>query len=292
MDPNKTPPSSKTGLGEAPKPFIIGGAAPNPSQPMPLQVEHPSQSQPGPKRSPKTILFLGFTVAGIFVLLIVSLVIVSMLHTRGGAPRKQAVQVSTTSSTTPSVQTCSQGLSLYKNKGLGLQFCYPAVWGTASAASGIFSPTDTGTREQVSFSAQIQAHINLVSKDWSTDSSLVETCPYLVAQTFPSTGGYSTNWATTTSGGVVVNASRGIGVKTGKYLMQEEVDSTLNNGACLEGYRTLGSSAMYTVATATYYAPFSATITTPQEHVSSPTVLIPTAVREAFISLVESINPY
>ncbi|HJQ08248.1 MAG TPA: hypothetical protein VJ836_02060 [Candidatus Saccharimonadales bacterium] len=181
---------------------------------------------------------------------------------------------------------CADSLVYHENKSLGLAFCYPKAWGTVAAEDAKFAAADAGSRWRIGFSAKEAVHLGAVSADWSTSVPRDGTCVDPAVQALPPFAPFSTTWQTT--GTPVSSATRGIEVLADQYLLQERVDDLLTNGACLEGYRIINGT--YPHAAATYSAEFGGAVTTPDQHVTNPTVLIPATDRSDFGAFVKSVR--
>lgn len=186
--------------------------------------------------------------------------------------------------------TCASQLKQYANKSLQIQFCYPAVWGSVTAANGQFDPSDSGARYLIAFSGQPAVHLGLASTDWSTDTGKKPSCQNPSVQAFPDTTSFSPKWAAQGAGAQVSSALRGLELVPDSYLMQEEVGTALG-GVCLEGYMATGGD-VYPDAEATFYAAFAGKITTPAAHINSPTTLVSVTDRTNFTSFVKTIAKY
>lgn len=86
-----------------------------------------------------------------------------------------------------------------------------------------------------------------------------------------------------------MSGTRGIEVMAGQYLIQERVDDVLTNGACVEGY-TIIDGDPYSHTAASYSAEFAAPVTTPQQHIDDPNILIPADDRSEFYIFVKSVH--
>ena len=198
----------------------------------------------------------------------------------------------------PKEVACDTGFTAYENTDLGIGFCYPTDWGTvtvtdarlqqtATTVDGTVIAADTGQRWLVSFSAKPAVHLGLVTADWSTEVGRDGTCVDPATPTLPAFSPFSTSWAT--EGTPVMSATRGIEVMAGEYLIQEYVDDLLTNGVCVEGY-TIIDGEVYTHTAANYSAEFAAPVTTPQQHIDDPNILIPAADRDEFYVFVKSVH--
>ena len=83
--------------------------------------------------------------------------------------------------------------------------------------------------------------------------------------------------------------TRGVEVLASEYLIQEYVDDLLTNGVCVEGF-TIIDGEVYSHTTASYFAEYDAPVTTPQQHIDDPNILIPAADRAEFYTFVKSVH--
>lgn len=183
--------------------------------------------------------------------------------------------------------TCDEGFAEYENEDLGIGFCYPEDWSDVAVADGKFAAADTGERWIVKFASKPMVNLGVVSTDWSTEVPRDGVCVDPAVQTLPAFSPFSTSW--TTEGTPVSSATRGIEVEANKFLIQEEVDDLLTNGVCLTGY-TITDGDPFTHTAASYSAEFGGSVTTPQQHIDNPNVLIPAADREEFYTFVKSVH--
>jgi hypothetical protein len=182
---------------------------------------------------------------------------------------------------------CAEGTTAYENTELGLGFCYPTEWGDVSVVDAKFATADTGSRWTVGFADKSMVNLGVVSADWSTAVARDGTCVDPAVQTLPAFSPFSTAWAT--EGTPVSSATRGIEVEADKFLIQEHVDDLLTNGACVEGY-TIIEGDPYTHTSASYWAFFTGSITTPQQHIDNPNALISEENRTDFYDFVKSVH--
>ncbi|HZM64275.1 MAG TPA: hypothetical protein VFB59_04040 [Candidatus Saccharimonadales bacterium] len=183
--------------------------------------------------------------------------------------------------------TCTDGYTEYNNTELGFGFCYPTTWGMVSVADGKFAPGDTGQRWLIHFARKSMVNLGVVTADWSTEEARDGTCVDPAVQTLPAFSPFSTTWDT--EGTPVMSATRGIEVLADSYLINEETDDLLTSGACLHGY-TIIDADPYTHTSASYSADFGGGVTTPQQHIDNPLVLIPAADRVDFTTFVKSVH--
>lgn len=188
--------------------------------------------------------------------------------------------------------TCPEDFSIYTNPDLGIQFCYPTVWGEPNATDAKFGEADTGSRWLIGFDSNDAVHVGLVSADWTTEVGRDGTCVDTAAVTMPTMSPFSTDWVIeTTEGTTPASAMRGIEIDSTNLLVREYADSLLTNGTCLEGFKAI-DNPIYAVASATYYAEFNSTVTDVQQHMANPNLLISTDERANFGTFVESITSY
>lgn len=183
--------------------------------------------------------------------------------------------------------TCDTGYTAYEATDLGIGFCYPTAWGTASVIDAKFAAADTGQRWKVTFTSKPVVNLGVVTDDWSTTVPRDGVCVDPAVQVLPAFSPFSTSWET--EGTPVTSATRGIEVMAGQYLIQERVDDVLTSGVCLEGYTITGGDP-YSHTSASYSAEFAAPVTTPQQHIDSPNTLIPEADRTQFYTFVKSVH--
>lgn len=203
--------------------------------------------------------------------------------------KKEAASTSTSEQQTVVGEevTCEAEFTAYENAELGLGFCYPTDWGTVSLADAKFAAADTGERWIVKFADKAMVNLGVVSDDWSTELARDGTCVDPAVQTLPAFSPFSTTWAT--EGTPVISATRGIEVLADNYLIDEMVDDVLTNGVCVYGYSIINGDP-YTHTAASYSAEFDAPVTTPQEHIDDPTILITEANRNDFYTFVKSVH--
>lgn len=275
-------PTNRNTIGQAPAPFVV-----NPQQ----------QSGP-PKKEPKKAnwLVLGI-ITGVVLLLLVIVGGIVLLSSSDNNNKQENTNQGTSQEKTEDEgsaaadDSCSSKLRRYQNEDLDIRFCYPNAWGDVKVEDAKFDPSDDGTRVRLSFADKDSVHLGLVSDDWSTDVARDGTCVDPGAQAFPDTSSFSARWVTEPATGMPLSALRGLEVTPDELLIQEHVDATLTNGACLEGFKAFGGE-VYRNAMATQFAAFNATITSPQAHITDPTELIPAVDRAAFADFVKSVEKY
>lgn len=196
---------------------------------------------------------------------------------------------------------CSEDFSIYTSEDLNIEFCYPTAWGQVELTDArlLSEPSegfaaDSGSRWRLSFSEESAVNLGLVSTDWSTNVGRDGTCTDPATQVLPEFSPFSTEWSVEIESGTPPqpdSAIRGVEVEEDKYLIQEHVDNLLTNGVCLKGY-TIIDNETYPHATASYSADFNDEVSTPQQHMDNPDILIPSADRTDFATLINSIKAY
>lgn len=244
-----------------------------------------------PKRSKRSRNLL-------IVLLVLLLVLAGLLgwlwwrdQSDGASPDETpAVSEQTPADETPETINCAEELTAYSNEDLNLQFCYPADWGVVAVSDAKFDPADTGERWRLSFSDKPAVNLGLVTEDWSTAVARDGVCVDPATQVLPAFSPFSTDWQISVGSTEDPDAaSRGLEVMADQYLITEHVDNLLTNGVCMQGYGITGDD-VYPFATASYFAEFTAAISTPSQHMASSTVLIPATERSQFAAFVQSIQ--
>lgn len=186
---------------------------------------------------------------------------------------------------------CADDFTPYANSDLGVEFCYPTVWGIPTATDAKFAEADTGQRWLISFADNEAVHAGLVTADWTTAVGRDGTCVDPAVQTMPTVESVSTEWVIEAAegDGTAVSALRGIQNNEGVLLINEYVDSLLSNGVCLNGYKAIDNE-LYPVVAASYYVGFNEAIASPQQHIDNPEALIPAEDRTDFATFVTSIT--
>lgn len=183
---------------------------------------------------------------------------------------------------------CGDGKSGYDNPTYGISFCYPESWGTVSIADSRFAPQDTGSRYELSFSDKLAVKIGLVSDDWTTEVGRGGGCAD-PSMDVPEGAPFAEEWSKQLDdSGTLMYASRGLSTGSSRYVIQESVDDYVG-GVCTRAYANLDGTA-YKLATASYYVGFSERVSTPQLHVSDPTVLFTVIERQLFTDFVRTIQ--
>jgi hypothetical protein len=276
---DQEPPTNRSTIGEAPQPFVYG---------------QPEGDKPKPKKKGSNLWWLPWAISGVLlaVVLVVSIVLLAK-NANNGDKDKSTIGDTTkqkeTKEETTTGDECTSKQRRYQNDELSIAFCYPTAWGDVKVSDGKLDPSDDGTRIRLSFADKAAVHLGLVSDDWATDVARDGSCTDPSVQAFPDTSTFSAKWVTEPATGAPNSAIRGLEVVPDEFLIQEQVDNLLTNGVCLEGYNAFGGK-VYRNAAATYSAKFNAKITTPQQHITDPTELIPAADRSDFITFVKSIR--
>lgn len=280
--------SKNTPMGDKPA-GDEGGSSPLPNEPFrPAMVG-------GPHRSKKMWLWL-------LIILLILLLLFFGWWWKDKDKKDETAQNNTNNSQQeqqPQEEaTCDKGYTEYENADLDIGFCYPTAWGTVTVADARFQQTpttvgdttvaaDTGQRWRVSFSAKSEVNLGLVTADWSTEVARDGVCVDPAVQTLPAFSPFSTAWVT--EGTPVMSGTRGIEVMASEYLIQEEVDDLLTNGVCVRGY-TIIDGDPFSHTAASYSAEFAAPVTTPQQHIDNPNILIPEDDRNEFYIFVKSVH--
>lgn len=183
--------------------------------------------------------------------------------------------------------SCDEGMVVYTNEDLGIEFCYPTAWGAPSVTDAKFAAADTGERWTVSFADKDAVHLGVVSEDWTTAVGRDGVCADPAVVELPAFTPFSTAWVT--EGTPTTSASRGVEHVAGQYLVREHVDNVLTNGVCLEGY-TVIDDEIWRHTAASYFAEFTVAIPSPAEHMAEPNILIPVADRDDFAAFVASVR--
>jgi hypothetical protein len=273
-------PANRNTIGEAPAPFNM----------------NPNNGQQ-PKKEPKKANWVLLGIISGALLLVTIIVGGVILLANAGKGEKEDPKTSQNDpkdeekTETDTDEACSSKLRRYQNEDLDIRFCYPNAWGDVKSEDSKLDPSDDGTRVKLSFVDKSSVHLGLVSDDWSTDVGRDGTCVDPSAQAFPDTSTFSARWVNTPATGAPTSAIRGLEITPDELLIQEHVDNTLANGTCLEGYKAFGGQ-VYRNAMATYYSAFNAKVTTPQQHITSPTQLISASDRGEFSAFVKSIEKF
>ncbi|HET8669820.1 MAG TPA: hypothetical protein VFM05_04105 [Candidatus Saccharimonadales bacterium] len=278
-------------LGAAPKPFIVDSPQGQPNSSL-TPLSNSSNPSPEPHKGPNWVM-LGI-IGGIILLLLAGLGTWFLMNNKAEKKKDAIISKGNKDKKTASSVSqadCAATLRLYQNEDLDIKFCYPDDWGDVRAEDAKFDPSDDGTRVRLTFTDKSAVHVGLVSDDWSTDAARESTCIDLSVQAFPDTSTFSARWATDPATGPPMSALKGLEMIPGELLIQEQTDGLLTNGICLEGYKAFGG-AVYRIATATYYAAFSSSIASPEDHIVDPTELIPATDRTDFIAFIKSVERY
>lgn len=262
-----------------------------PGPPQPFTYHQPSNAAPTPppkKPKPETAVWLPWAICGFLLLLVIVFAILLLANNKKETPAVTDKTQQQTQTDQTDENACSNKQRRYKNEDLGFGFCYPNAWGNVTVTDAKFDPSDSGTRRKLGFSEKSQIHLGIVSDDWSSDSSHVAACDDPAVQAFPDPSTFSANWVTVGTGAAITSAIRGLEIVPNEYVVQEQVDSTVNKGDCMQGYKIINAPVYRTVA-ASYYKPFDTTTTTPSAHITFPTKLIDATDRSDFISFVKSI---
>lgn len=266
-------------------------------EPKPQNLEHQGDqmsSEPPvfSAQRPKTLRTLVIVI--IALLLILAGLLGWLLWRDNSTGTKQTS--STSSSGSETAATCPDHFSLYANTSLGVEFCYPDVWGDVEVSDAKFDASDSGSRWLFSFSNKPSVHAGVVSEDWSTTAARGGTCsdPAVQITSLPEEPS-STDWEVETTIDTAPpqpsSASRMIETEDGKHLIREIVNDTLYNGACLEAF-VLVDNQTYPVVAASYSAAFNGMIASPQQHIDEPNTLISELDRADFATFVKSIKAY
>lgn len=231
----------------------------------------------------------------IIVIMILLLVLAGLFGWLWWKERGNDQKEDTSSQATPAepeqtANACPENFTVYANEDLGIEFCYPTAWGKVEVDDAKFADADTGSRWLINFTDNDAAYLGLASTDWTTEVPRDYTCVDPGVTVLPAFSPFSTDW-TTTDDVPTSYASRGVQVAADDYLINEEVSNLLLNGVCLHGY-TVIENETYGHTSASYYADFDGTITTPQQHIDDPDALIPAASRADFATFVQSIKAY
>jgi len=273
-------PTNRNTIGEAPAPFNM----------------NPNNGQQ-PKKEPKKAnwLLLGIISGALLLVTIIVGGVILLANAGKGEkedpPTSQNTKDDEDKTDTNTAEACSSKLRRYQNEDLDIRFCYPNSWGDVKSEDSKLDTSDDGTRVKLSFVDKSAVHLGLVSDDWSTDTGKTPGCIDPATQAFPDTTTFSARWVNTPLTGTPVSALRGLEVIPDELLIQEQVDSDVDKGTCVEGYKAFGGQ-VYRNAMATYFAAFSAKVTTPQEHITSPTQLINASDRGDFSAFVKSIEKF
>lgn len=255
------------------------------SSPVPSQGQDPAPLVGGPEKS-KKMMWLWI----IIIMVLLAALLLGWLWWKD-KDKKDATSTSTSTSEQQTVVeeevTCAAEYTHYENDDLGLGFCYPTDWGTVSVVDAKFAAADTGERWTIKFADKAMVNLGVVSDDWSTEVARDGTCVDPAVQTLPAFSPFSTTWAT--EGTPVMSGTRGIEVSADNYLIDETVDDLLTNGVCVYGYSIITGDP-YTHTTSSYSAEFAAPVTTPQEHIDDPNILITETNRDEFYTFVKSVH--
>lgn len=282
-------PANRNLMGDAPQPFNYG-------QQMQANLGQPVQQGNGKPGKPGGNKMLPWIISGVLLLLVIIFGILFLLAANKDKTKDNNTADKTNTNQTDNTDTknsdeCSSKLRRYQNEDLDIRFCYPKTWGDVKLTDGKLDPSDSGTRLRLAFADKSEVHLGLVSDDWSTDVARDGSCTDPSVQAFPDTSAFSAKWVTQGTGANVTSALRGLEVVPDQYLLQEQVDNTLTNGVCIEGYQAF-DGAVYRNAAATLYEKFNDKIATPAAHIADPTKLAPVADRTDFTNFVKSIEKF
>ena len=195
---------------------------------------------------------------------------------------------------TPSAPRITCGdKTAFADASMGMKFCYPADWGTATVEDAKLAPTDKGYRQVVKFSAMPLVQVGGVSDDWSTSVGRGGTC-FDPSRQVPPLSSYNTDWHNMSgTGASLESATRSLVSSAGGYTMTEQVSDVLQSGVCVRGLKVI-NAAHYRVGSASFYRDFAPAsgITTPALHVDDPNVLFSVSQRADFDALMASLAAY
>ena len=285
-------------LGEAPKPYVVGDDTDPPMQSdlAPIAPEVSKLSiDPDPYKKPENdrrkIGLIAAAIAGL-LLIVGLLVLVMILTSRTHTPEQPASQSQQPQTQTPpaaqTTSNCSKNWTEFAKNDVGLRFCYPAAWGTASTRDAKIDPSDRGTRVSVVFDKKQAVRVTVVSQDWATDAQRDIACHEIAAQQFPNPENLSPKWQTTNGGQA---AERLIEYSAGQFILQEDVSTLIGDTVCLRSSSNVGGQ-VYGIATATYEAALGGGVTTVAAHIKAPTTLISADDRADFTTMAKTIKKY
>lgn len=188
---------------------------------------------------------------------------------------------------------CAAGLTRYSDTSFGAAFCYPTAWGTATLADAKVASSDTGHREQITFSSMPLFSVGGTSEDWSTTVGRGVGC-LEPSNSMPELSSYNTAWHDMSGSGMAVEfALRSLPSSAGGYSITETVSNVLQDGVCAQGHKQINGSR-YRVVSAAFYRTFAEAsgITTPSAHIAEPNVLFSTLQRSQFDALLASLVAY
>lgn len=246
---------------------------------------------------------LAYSLLAVVFVLLVAMTIFLLGNRKGGAPAPATQSQAKSTPKKPVSQTksvqkdasaeCGDGLTLYSSASFGAAFCYPTAWGTASLADAKLAPSDTGHREQISFSAMPLFSVGGASDDWSTTVGRGVSC-LEPNNAMPELSAYNTAWHDISGSGMAVDfAVRSLPSSVGGYSMTETVSNMLQEGVCAQGHKQINGSR-YRIVSAAFYRTFAEAsgITTPSAHIAEPNVLFSTEQRSQFDALLASLVAY
>jgi len=118
---------------------------------------------------------------------------------------------------------CNTTKTLYTNDLIGLEFCYPSSWGTASINSPQASASVAGSGYEISF-ASYGVVVSSITSDYQNTVGRDGRCED-PENTSPNFSLYSKSWVKDSSDGELSAAVRYPIKKDGVYLIQENVNS-------------------------------------------------------------------
>lgn len=264
------------------------------TEPEKINDELPQQPKES-KRSHKTIIII----ICVLVALILAAITWYFFFNNRPVPVKDTATITPSSGkkdTTPvpsAAIRCADSYSAFADRSVGMAFCYPSSWGTATVHDALVAPTDTGHRQSITFSANPFFSVGGTSDDWSTtvgrDTGCLEPNNVTVAAS-----AYNTSWHDMVGSGADVEfATRSLPAPAGGYDSTETVSNILQSGVCAQAHKVI-SGSRYRVAFTAFYHDFAEAsgIVTPSLHIDHPDVLFSVEQRQQFDAVLASLVAY
>jgi hypothetical protein len=173
---------------------------------------------------------------------------------------------------------------LYTNELIGLEFCYPALWGTTAMSAPQGSESVNGSGYEIAFSAY-DTIVSSITSDYQNTIGRGGRCedPTNIAPDFTT---YREAWVQDSSDPDLALASRYHIKKDGAYLISETVDM-FSSGLCYSALINQTGTA-YPVVKVALRRPLDSTSVS--AHVANPTILFSSEERSDFNAVVDSVR--
>lgn len=175
-------------------------------------------------------------------------------------------------------------MQLYTNELIGLEFCYPAIWGTTAMSAPQASESDNGSGYEIAFSAY-DTVVSSITSDYQNTIGRGGRCED-PTNTAPDFSTYREAWVEDSSDPDLALASRYHIKKDGAYLISETVDM-FSSGLCYSALINQTGTA-YPVVKVALRRPLDSTSVS--AHVANPEILFSAEERSDFNAVVDSVR--